>query len=111
MTARNINLVLDQGVDFEATFTIRNEDASSLNLTGYTGTAQLRKHPAATKSTAFIVSFPNRVNGQIKVAMASTMTSVIEGGRYVYDLVLTSPNAYKTRPIQGNLLVIPGVTR
>ena len=111
MTARNINLVLDQGVDFEATFTIRNEDASSLNLTGYTGTAQLRKHPAATKSTAFTVSFPNRVNGQIKVAMASTMTAVIEGGRYVYDLVLTSPNAYKTRPIQGNLLVIPGATR
>ena len=39
------------------------------------------------------------------------MTAVIEGGRYVYDLVLNSPNDYKTRPIQGNLLVIPGVTR
>ena len=39
MTARNINLVLDQGVDFEATFTVRNEDSSALNLTGYTGEA------------------------------------------------------------------------
>ena len=111
MTARNINLVLDQGVDFEATFTIRNENQSALNLTGYTGSAQLRKHPEASKSTEFVISFPNRVNGQIKVAMASTMTAVIEGGRYVYDLVLTSPNAYKTRPIQGNLHVIPGGTR
>ena len=111
MTARNINLVLDQGVDFEATFTIRNENQSALNLTGYTGSAQLRKHPEASKSTEFVISFPNRVNGQIKVAMASTMTAVIEGGRYVYDLVLNSPNDYKTRPIQGNLLVIPGVTR
>ena len=111
MTARNINLVLDQGVDFEATFTIRNENGSALNLTGYSGAAQLRKHPEASKSTPFVVTFPNRVNGQIKVAMASTVTSAIEGGRYVYDLVLVSPNAYKTRPIQGNLLVIPGVTR
>ena len=111
MTARNINLVLDQGVDLEATFTIRNDNQSALNLTGYTGSAQLRKHPEASKSTPFTVTFPNRVNGQIKVAMASTVTTVIEGGRYVYDLVLTSPNAYKTRPIQGNLLVIPGVTR
>tara|TARA_E500000331_G_scaffold92645_1_gene88729 strand:- start:7483 stop:7815 length:333 start_codon:yes stop_codon:yes gene_type:complete len=110
MTARNINLVLDQGVDFEATFTVKNENSSALNLTGYTGEAKLRKHPAATKYNAFIVSFPNRINGQIKVAMASTVTDVIEGGRYVYDLVLTSPNAYKTRPIQGNVLVIPGVT-
>ena len=64
----------------------------------------------ATKFNNFVVSFPNRVNGQIKVAMASTITTTIEGGRYVYDLVLTSPNAYKTRPIQGNVLVIPGVT-
>ena len=94
-----------------ATFTIRNENQSALNLTGYTGSAQLRKHPEASKSTPFTVTFPNRVNGQIKVAMASTVTTVIEGGRYVYDLVLTSPNAYKTRPIQGHLLVIPGVTR
>ena len=100
MTARNINLVLDQGVDFEATFTVKNENSSALNLTGYTGEARLRKHPAATKYNAFIVTFPNRVNGQIKVAMASTMTAVIEGGRYVYDLVLNSPNDYKTRPIQ-----------
>ena len=77
MTARNINLVLDQGVDFEATFTIRNEDASSLNLTGYTGEAKIRKHPAATKFNSFVVSFPNRVNGQIKVALASTITTTI----------------------------------
>ena len=42
MTARNINLVLDQGVDFEATFTIRNENGSALNLTGYSA-AQLKK--------------------------------------------------------------------
>ena len=111
MTARNINLVLDQGVDFEATFTIKNENGSALNLTGYSGAAQLRKHPEASKSTAFTVTYPNRVNGQIKVAMTDTVTATIEGGRYVYDLVLTSPNDYKTRPIQGNLLVIPGVTR
>ena len=110
MTARNINLVLDQGVDFEATFTVRNEDSSALNLTGYTGEAKIKKHPAATKYNSFIVTFPNRDNGQIKVALASTATTAIEGGRYVYDLVLTSPNAYKTRPIQGNVLVIPGVT-
>ena len=110
MTARSINLVLDQGVDFEATFTVRNEDSSALNLTGYTGEAKIRKHPAATKYNSFIVTFPSKVDGQIKVAMASTTTSSIEGGRYVYDLVLTSPNSYKTRPIQGNVLVIPGVT-
>ena len=110
MTARNVNLVLDQGVDFEATFTIKNNNNSSLNLTGYTAESKIKKHPDATKFNAFVVTFPDRINGQVKVALASTLTSTIEGGRYVYDLVLTSPNSYKTRPVQGNVLVIPGVS-
>jgi|TARA_B100000029_G_scaffold342207_1_gene334577 hypothetical protein len=110
MTARNVNLVLDQGVDFEATFTIKNNNNSSLNLTGYTASSIIKKHPAATKSNPFVVSFPDRINGKVKVAMASTATTTLEGGRYVYDLVLISPNSYKTRPIQGNVLVIPGVS-
>tara|TARA_B100000287_G_scaffold416259_1_gene450718 strand:- start:10698 stop:11030 length:333 start_codon:yes stop_codon:yes gene_type:complete len=110
MAARVINLVLEQGVDFEATFTIQNQNGSALNLTGYTGESKVRKHPEATKSHDFVVSFPDRINGKIKVAMASTVTAPIEGGRYVYDLVLTSTNSYKTRPISGNVLVTPGVT-
>tara|TARA_Y100000022_G_scaffold104561_1_gene90315 strand:+ start:1780 stop:2112 length:333 start_codon:yes stop_codon:yes gene_type:complete len=110
MSARNVNLVVDQGVDFEATFTIRNNNNSALNLTGYTAESKIRKHPSATKYHGFVISFPDRINGVIKVAMASTATGAIEGGRYVYDLVLTSPNSYKTRPIQGNVLVIPGVS-
>ena len=28
----------------------------------------------------------------------------------MYDLVLVSPNNYKTRPIAGNVLVLPGVS-
>lgn len=110
MAARVINLVVDQGVDFEATFTLRNQNNTPLNLTGYTAVSQIRKHPAATKSYPFVVSFPDRLNGVVKVAMGFTATSAIEGGRYVYDLVLTSPNAYKSRPIQGNVLVVPGVS-
>jgi len=110
MAARNVNLVVDQGVDFDATFTIRNTNNSALNLTGYTAEAKIRKHPAATKFTAFTITFPDRINGVVKVALSDTATSGLEGGRYVYDLILISPNSYKTRPIQGNVLVVPGVS-
>ena len=110
MTARNVNIVLDQGVEFEDTFTIKNNNNSSLNLTGDTAESKIKKHHESTKFNTFAVSFPDRVNGVVKVSLASTITSTIEGGRYVYDVVLTSPNAYKTRPIQGNVLVIPGVS-
>ena len=70
-------------------FTIRNNNNSALNLTGYTAESKIRKHPTATKYHGFVVSFPDRINGVIKVAWAGNTGAI--GGRYVYDLVLTSP--------------------
>jgi len=110
MPARNVNLVLEQGVDFQATFTILNVNNSPLNLTGYSGISSIRKHPSSTTAYPLNVTFPDRLNGKITVSMGYTSTDVIEGGRYVYDLVLISPQAYRTRAIQGNVLVTPGVS-
>ena len=41
--------------------------------------------------------------------MGYTATKAMEGGRYVYYVILISPNAYRTRAVQGNVLVTPGV--
>jgi hypothetical protein len=35
MSAININLVIEQGSDFDVDFTIRNDDGTPLNLTDY----------------------------------------------------------------------------
>lgn len=110
MAARNVNLVLEQGVDFQATFTIRNQNNTPLNLTGYTGISSIKKHPESSTSYPLTISFPDRLNGRVQVSMGYTNTSAIEGGRYVYDVILISPNAYRSRAVQGNILVTPGVS-
>jgi hypothetical protein len=110
MAARNVNLVLEQGVDFQATFTIRNQNNSPLNLTGYTGISSIRKHPTSTNAYPLTLSFTDRLNGKITVSMGYTASDSIEGGRYVYDVILISPNSYRTRAVQGNVLVTPGVS-
>lgn len=110
MSARNVNLVLEQGVDFQATFTIRNTNNLPLNLTGYTGISSIRKHPTSSTSYPLTLTFPDRLNGRIAVSMGYTATDAIEGGRYVYDIILISPNSYRTRAVQGNVLVTPGVS-
>lgn len=111
MSAKQINLVLEQGTDFESTFTIYNENGTKLNLTGYTGLSLMKKSTYSSKSYSFTVTFPNRVGGQVSVAMGKTNTSAIEGGRYVYDVVITSPNNYTRRVVQGSVLVTPGVSK
>jgi hypothetical protein len=110
MAARNVNLVLEQGVDFQATFTIRNINNAPLNLTGYTGISSIRKHPTSSTAYPLTLSFIDRLNGKIAVSMGYTATDAIEGGRYVYDVILISPNSYRTRAVQGNVLVTPGVS-
>jgi hypothetical protein len=110
MAARNVNLVLEQGVDFQATFTIRNQNNTPLNLTGYAGISLIKKHPASSTSYPLILSFVDRLNGVVKVSMGYTSTVQIEPGRYVYDVVLISPNAYRSRAVQGNVLITPGVS-
>jgi hypothetical protein len=110
MSAKQINLVIEQGTDFESTFTIYNENGTKLNLTGFTGASLIKKSTYSSTSYPFTVSFPNRLGGQISVSMGRGNTSLIEGGRYVYDVVITSPNNYTRRVVQGSVLVTPGVS-
>jgi hypothetical protein len=110
MAARNVNLVLEQGVDFQAVFTIRNSNNAPLNLTGYTGISSIRKSPTSSTAYPLTLSFPDLLNGKVAVSMGHTATAAIEGGRYVYDVILISPNYYRTRAVQGNVLVTPGVS-
>jgi hypothetical protein len=111
MAAISLNLNIEQGSDYEITLTINNDDDNSpLNLTGYDAESVLRKHYGASNSVDFDISFVNRLLGQISLSMPREKTSLLKEGRYVYDVVLLSPNDVKTRVIQGSVLVSPGVT-
>tara|TARA_Y100000287_G_C14095626_1_gene292595 strand:- start:313 stop:648 length:336 start_codon:yes stop_codon:yes gene_type:complete len=110
MSAKIINLVLEQGTDFQSTFTIYNENGSRLNLTNYTANSVIKKHPTSSTSFPFTISFPNRAQGKVMVSMARTDTTLLSGGRYVYDVMITSPTNTTLRVVQGSVLVTPGVS-
>ena len=107
-----VNLVIDQGADFTQTFNLEDDaSASALYLTGYTGAAQLRKHPSSTKKFDFTVAFPDRDNGIVRIDMTDTVTSGIKAGRYLYDILLTAAGGSRTRIVEGSALVREGATK
>jgi hypothetical protein len=110
MAAIPLNLTIEQGVDFEVTLTVRNKNHVPLNLLGYTAVSTLRKYYTSTSTQSITVNFLDRSNGRISLTMTDTDTSALKEGRYVYDVVLTSPNSLKTRVIEGSVMVTPGVT-
>ena len=110
MAAYISNIVIDAGADFNQTFNLENTANSPLDLTGYTATSKLKKHPASLSDKAtFSVSFPNRVQGELKIALGSSITSALKAGRYSYD-VLLNDGSLKSRIVSGSAIVTAGVT-
>lgn len=104
------NLQIDQGTDFATTIDVTDTDNEIVDLTGYTGAAQMRKHYTSSAQTAFSVSISSAL-GQVTLSMNSATTATITPGRYVYDCELTSSANVVSRLVEGIVTVTPQVTR
>lgn len=110
MSAITINIVIEQGSDFSATFRIKNADNSYLNLIGFTAESKMKKSYYTSSSVPLNISFTDRAGGVITLSLPKSVTSTLGPKRYVYDIKLTSPGGITTRVIEGIATVTPGVT-
>lgn len=104
------NLVIDQGTDFSALIEVDQPDGQDFPLSGYTVAAQMRKNYASSTAYDFTATI-SVGNAEIEIKMANTLTSIIEPGRYLYDVEITSPAGEVTRVVEGIVTVTPGITR
>lgn len=107
------NLVIYTGTDFDQTFALEDDQSNSaLDLTGYSGCAQLKRYESSSKAADFVITFANqRETGRVTISIGSTQSSSIKPGKYFYDLLLNSPTGTTTRVIEGTALVKKSVTR
>jgi hypothetical protein len=106
------NLVVNTGTTFTQTFSLENSDSSSiLNLSGYSISAQMRKHAGSSTYISFNASVVNPNAGTVKVGLGTTTTASLKPGRYVYDVLITDNVGAITRVVEGSVLVREGVTR
>ena len=110
MAAYVSNIVIDVGSDFNQTFYLETNSNTPLNLTGYTASSKMKKHPSSSSTAAtFIVSFPSPSNGTVTLSLGSTITSGLKPGRYCYDILLNG-GSVKTRVVEGSALFTAGIT-
>ena len=105
------NIFIDQGSDFSLTVDVQNALGNALDLTGYTIAAQMRKPYGSTNASATFSTSHNGANGQVVMQLTDSVTAALDAGRYVYDLNITSGAGDKTRVVEGQAIVTPGVTR
>jgi len=106
------NLVINAGENFSQTLNLLNSTSNdSLDITGYTATSMIRKHAESSIKTAdFTVGITSAARGVVTLSLGSSITSSIKEGRYVYDVLLTTPSNFKTIVAEGMVLVRSGIT-
>lgn len=103
------NLIIDQGADFTTTINVTDDGGNTINLSTYTGAAQMRKH--YTSSTYYSFNVTTHSNGAVILSVNSAVTNTIPFGRYVYDCELTDGSGVKSRLVEGIVTISPQVTR
>ena len=108
--AQIINLEIDQGTTFSTPIKLNEPDGTPIDLSTYTGAAQLRKHYGAANSVSMIVALGGN-NGIVTLSLPASSSTSMQPGRYVYDVVLTSNTGAASRVVEGSAFVNPSVTR
>jgi hypothetical protein len=107
------NLYIDQGTTFNSVVTLKNQDGTAMNLTGYAVASQFRKSyqsSVANNFTASIYGAPT--NGQVRLQLTATASSAIKAGRYLYDIEITNTlNNEKFRVLEGIIILSPEITQ
>ena len=105
------NLSVDQGADFSAEIIVQDSTGTVANLTGYTGAGQIRKTYSSSTKVDFTVTIVSVLQGTLGISLSNSVTNGMKAGRYVYDVEITkTSNGEKTRVVEGQITINPGVT-
>lgn len=99
------NITIDRGTDYEQEYDMFEVGGKSVDLTNHTARAQIRKHRGSLTATSFIVGFPNRAKGKVKLTIPNYVTAGLKPGRYIYDILFTKPGGTKEIVLEGTVRV------
>ena len=99
------NITIDRGTDYEQEYDMFEVGGKSVDLTNHTARAQIRKHRGSLTATSFVVGFPDRAKGKVKLTIPSYVTAALKPGRYIYDILFTKPGGTKEIVLEGTVRV------
>lgn len=104
------NLIVDQGADYSTSISVTDDNGEAIDLTGYTGAAQMRRHYTSVSYYSFDVQITGN-QGEVVLSLTANTSNTIPSGRYVYDCELTDGSGKRSRLVEGIVTINPQVTR
>lgn len=105
-----VDLIINQKASFLVTFIVK-DNGSVVNLTNYTAVAKYKQTYQTPDNQASVMTaaVANASAGEVTISLTATQTSLLQQGKYVYDVAIIDNTGFKTRIVEGSLRVSPGV--
>lgn len=119
MAAGVLDLVIEQGVTFGMTVTVKDSSGTPVNITGYTFRGKIKESAQDVSAVEeFTCTITDAVNGIFTVGLTAAETAAIAAtgatydtySSYVYDIEMVDTSTFVTRLLNGALRVSPEVT-
>ena len=113
MNPGKLNLTCPQGSTFSRVFQLYTANDADYNIDGWTALMQARQtHQSANTLFSLTDSDGITISGnEVTFSIAYDVTSTFQPGKYVWDIVITSPSLVRHRILEGILTVTPEVSR
>ena len=104
------DIEMNCGEDFSLTFTLRDDNGQTVDLTGAVVDACLKEFPESVSETPFIV-LHNNSGGKITLLMHHETTEHIGYTYGMYSVLVTYSNGEVEPVLYGDVKIIPSVTK
>lgn len=94
---------------YDLTLQFKDSNDKAIDLTGWTVAAQIWDKARTTKYADFTVTYTDRVNGLVKIALTDVQTTSLPDTCY-YDVLLTDTTGRKEYYLEGTFYVSEGYT-
>jgi hypothetical protein len=110
--AEFVELFIEQGASFNTDVEVSDANGHPKDLTNYSVLSQIRKSYYSSTSFDFHIDITDPLFGVVEMGMSAELTTTIQPGRYVYDVVIKNNNTGEvTRIFEGVATVLPQVTK
>tara|TARA_R110000796_G_scaffold28680_4_gene78194 strand:+ start:923 stop:1252 length:330 start_codon:yes stop_codon:yes gene_type:complete len=103
------NITINQNSDFIRSFQVK-EDNVILDITGYSFAGKTKEATYSATGVDFVAVVTDGPAGIFTVSLTDTVTTAMDPGTWVYDVLMTDTSGKVTRMLQGNAFVNQGVT-
>jgi hypothetical protein len=103
------NISLQRRADYVVALQFKDSTGTPINLTGWQVYCQVWNRNRTTKFADFAVTYTNRVNGQVSIALTYVQTTTLPEECY-YDVLLENPSGLREYYLEGAVYVSEGYT-